>query len=485
MSITTTIDRSGVHWVKFNSVYAQLNGDTLENAARELQNAVSVENIRDYQQLDLDDIYQIKSEHDKSKFINNASVVEYINRNNAQNEKIDNIITKLDLLIPNDNTNVAVYYESLKFYEEDVHIKSTFCVLRVFGKIWIEAVKLCYYFNYTDPWGIIRKHITAENKSTVENLHQTNGSSNKREILMALGNQLKKPHPNLLLINEDGIVQLSQYSRKPILKRFLANMYLTLSKRYNMVLDVKQDVMLAVPKTSKRKMDENIDDDAGQTYKVHMLDDPVLGIRVKKKTSDVDLSKETLIAFIWISQENPCRKLDIFSMVCQKQKTFDKKYKFIKTNADSKVMNRVTNKELKHHKNAKTIIIGKEFVSSAAKNDWICFKTDHRHMMFGIEFVNQTLTDFTILTKDDLIRKYNFYRQFKKIHYNPDSDYKLSHCERIIIKYNLFLFYKINILNVNECLNRCFVPDIWSMYRCLDLKYEIKALKLQIKRMTC
>lgn len=552
MSITTTIDRSGVRWIKFNSVYVQLTGATSKNAARDLQNAVSEENIREYQQLDLDVNHQIKSEQGKSKFINDAGIIEYANRSNGQKETIDDILTKLGLTLQSENnTNIAVYYESLTFDEENVHIEDTFCVLKVFGKIWIEAVKLCRFFDYADPWKAIREHITAENKSTVENLLQTNGSSNRGEIRLALGNQLRKVSPDMLLINEAGIWQLSQHSRKPMLKRFWANMCKTLSERYNMEFDAQHDAVFAVPKTTKRKMDENADGDV-QNYKVQMLEAQLRASEAEKKTlqvekqlvteqckirefqamylynverstvvdslflnqmtetavqketlasvtrtlrsneyavvpsiSDVNPSKETIIAFIWLRWKRT------FSAVRQIRESFDKQYKFIKTDAESKVKNRVTKKEPRRYNEGQTVIIGKEFVSCNAQNDWTRFKNENPYMMFGVEFVNHALIEFTILTKDDLRQKYNTYKQYEKRRstakehteddeiqdQNPttESFYKLN--KRLMIHKLRSLKKLKRALGQTKRVNERKLKDTKQMVQ----KYELRNNKLECK----
>lgn len=77
MAIITTIDRSGILWIKFNSVYVLLT-KIISNAVRDLKN-VSAKNICEYSQLDLDVKCRIKSENCKSEFINDVGLLEYVN----------------------------------------------------------------------------------------------------------------------------------------------------------------------------------------------------------------------------------------------------------------------------------------------------------------------------------------------------------------------------------------------------------------------
>lgn len=90
---------------------------------------------------------QIKLEQGNTKYINDAGILEYISRTNGPKDAIDNIIKELGLTRQqNVNTNVVIYQDTIAFSEEDIHIEDTFCMLNIFGKIWIEAAKLCRFF---------------------------------------------------------------------------------------------------------------------------------------------------------------------------------------------------------------------------------------------------------------------------------------------------------------------------------------------------
>lgn len=292
MSLTTVVDRSGVRWIKFNCVYTRVTGSTSKNASRDLRDKVKIEHVREYQQLDLDDddVWRPKGEHIKSKYVNDDGVLEYLGSCNGQKETTEGILRELKLTLPAPSTNrdreAVVYQNSIKFHEDDIHIEDTFCMLNVFGKIWIEASKLCRFFDYANPWQAIQNHITDENKSTAVDLLKMTIPHGTSEVEAALESLLGNLSPDLLFINEAGLWQLSQHSRKPMLKRFWTNMCKTLSERYNMVFDVQQDEVFAVPKPSTDGGEPMDVDD--QNYKVRMLE-----AQLRAKDLELELSKVT------------------------------------------------------------------------------------------------------------------------------------------------------------------------------------------------
>lgn len=231
MSLTTVVDRTGVRWTKFNSVYTRLTGATSKNAARELQDKISEEHVREYRQLDLDVNQQIKAEQNKSKFINDVGLLEYVYCCNIPREAIDSILKDMNLTIcTKEKVDTVLYNLKLSFHEDNIHIEDTFCMLRVFGiEIWIEVLKLCRYFEYANPWQAIQNHITDENKATTTDLLRSMVPQGlPQEQFRTVMSDIS---PNLLFINEAGLWQLSQHTSTPMLKRFWASMWKTLSKR--------------------------------------------------------------------------------------------------------------------------------------------------------------------------------------------------------------------------------------------------------------
>lgn len=158
------------------------------------------------------------------------------------------------------NEDIALYRDSLLFENQEVYLADTFCIIRVqFGKLWIEAVKLCRLFNYSNPWISLCKHVADENKSTAEDLLQLDDFTNG-EVCFASWNLFGDLLPTTIFINKTGIWQLSRYSRKPMLKRFWDHMCKTLSKRYTL-FDL-QDIV-SKPKKTKKKTDTAL-----QSYKL-------------------------------------------------------------------------------------------------------------------------------------------------------------------------------------------------------------------------
>lgn len=93
-------------------------------------------------------------------------------------------------------------------------------------------------------------------------------------------------------------------------------------------------------------------------------------------------------------------------------------------------------------------------------------------MMFGVQFVNNSLKEFRLLTKPELCDKYATYLDHAESHYDVDQDDSMSRNERIVIKYNMSVFYKIKVSSAEECVERCFVPDIWFMYAGLKMQMD-------------
>ena len=288
MSLITVVDRSGVRWTKFNCVHTLLTGSA-KNSTREVQR-ISSEHVCEYQHLDLPEDQRVHLEQSKTKYVDDAGLLEYSNCCAGQRETIDGIIKELNLTVDTNDkmSGIVVYRDTLVFNEEDVHIEDTFCMLNLFGKVWIEAVKLCKFFDYANPWKTLKDHIVEENKETLSNLMKIRGDSGGEEFVRSLSDLSR----DLLFINEAGLWQLSQHSRKPMLKRFWANMCKTLSERYNMVFDVQQDEVFAVPKPST-STGEPMDVD-GQNYKVLVLEAQLRASEAENKTLALVAEKAAL-----------------------------------------------------------------------------------------------------------------------------------------------------------------------------------------------
>lgn len=187
MAITTTIDRFGIRWIKFNSVFSLLT-KVISNSARDLRH-VSAKNICDYGQLKLEFKCSIKSENCKSKYINDVGLLEYFNFKRNKEDVIKSILKELGLSLQlTVNEDIVLYRDSFLFEDQKIYFANTFCVIRIqYGILWIEAVKLCRLFNYSDPWNSLCKHVTDDNKATAEDLLQLDNSTNGEVCVLLHG----------------------------------------------------------------------------------------------------------------------------------------------------------------------------------------------------------------------------------------------------------------------------------------------------------
>lgn len=230
MSITSTIDRSGVRWTKFNSVYTRVTGAITKNAAHHLSKIVdsgivNSGNVCEYLKLDLDHDHLIKNEQRTSNYINDAGLLEYLNYNNDQAEIIDGILKELHLTLPSNESDIIVYRDTVILHENENRFKCTFFMINVLGKIWIEAVKLCRFIGYVDPWHAIAIHITDSNKCKYSEAWPT-GVYRKR-----IG--------NLIFINKQGVAELFRGMRRP----YDNSKVIAIIEKLQLQLIIKDDVL--------------------------------------------------------------------------------------------------------------------------------------------------------------------------------------------------------------------------------------------------
>lgn len=188
--------------------------------------------------------------------------------------------------------------------------------------------------------------------------------------------------------------------------------------------------------------------------------------QVTQSISDVNPSKANIIAFIWY----PSRQT--YGIARQIRESFDNNYKFVKSDADAAIVHRENGKPPQRSNEGRQVVIGREFLSYNGQADWTRFKNEHPYMMFGVEFANHAFVEFRILTKLQLQAKFEMYQDYKDAHYNADDDEALTSGERAVVKWNLRLFYQLKMTSAAECLELCWVPDIWLLYRNLTLQMK-------------
>lgn len=145
--------------------------------------------------------------------------------------------------------------ETLTFCEDNFNFNDAFVMVRIIdeNQVWIEGAKICQLFGYLKPWQAIEYHVSATNKRKLSVF--TNSSYTLKLLVGDDEESVRNLSRDLILINEAAIWELSQHLQKPILKRFWQRMCKTLSEHYNMVYNVKQNEVFAMPKSTETPME--------------------------------------------------------------------------------------------------------------------------------------------------------------------------------------------------------------------------------------
>lgn len=161
------------------------------------------------------------------------------------------------------------------------------------------------------------------------------------------------------------------------------------------------------------------------------------------------MSDNMIIALIWI------RPGDTYRIVMQNKQLFDNQYRYVLKSFKDVIRNRFNNAEV-NNEEASHVIIGQHLYTNDAQYEWFRFKINHLYFLFDMKFLNYEFTDFIILDKQSLIDKFH----------------KMSSVVKPIVasastpfdRYDDILYKNLNLQNVQDCLNKCYIENIWNLY---------------------
>lgn len=539
MSLVTVRDRTDIRWTKFYPLYVKCSGSAnTKNATCELKQCVSERNVQEYQNLDLNDDQRVECEQGKSKYINDAGVLEYFDKTVNITDPTLKYAALKELQLQQTHHNIAVSTEPLAFCEDSFDFDDTFVTIRILDKkqVWIEGPKICHLFGYAGPRRVIESYVSDENK---RKLHQFIGSPGSCAGLEeVVKNDLSH---DLIFINEAAILELSQHSRKPILKRFWSRICTVLSERYNMVFDARRDEILIVPKSSTQDepMDVDVVTNSVQYMQLQLQFEKAkrekaeLYVTVIEAQSKADVANARLREFqarymfqmdcseaidnMHISTINKNKMLveknkkvterlhgaysvaqsitdvnpgkenviafiwdrssSTYRAVRQIRESFDETFKFIQPSANDEIRHHKTGSTPKRRNEARQVIIGRVFTTTSGHTDWVRFKSENPNTAFGLEFVNHALMEFKILDEIQLRKKYEQYKDIDDQNISISSLDNVDGKIRTVMNHDLELYKRLNFCDVDECVNHCIVPDIWHVFTLLAKQMERDHLK--------
>lgn len=256
----TVIDRNGIRWTKFNTLYGFVT-DVPDNkhAARDLVRYIDADNVRDYGQLELDDSQRVIREQRASKYVNDAGVIQYCKHVNVN--KVSMIRDALSL--HNTQSKMCVVStETVTFVEDSFNINETFVTIRIdTDEIWVEGLKLSKAFGYKDPYNVMNEYVDFANKRKYSDFCKSPDFGISVQTTVNLSSGMADLSPDTVFINKAAVIGISQRSNKPILKRFWHRMNRELAEKYDFQYSVSDDEIFAVPRlvTDRRGEDEPMD----------------------------------------------------------------------------------------------------------------------------------------------------------------------------------------------------------------------------------